>query len=160
MDSIFSINGLTFKGANLLFCLEKEIIENDISFSQQNEDEASFQGKEIWFTYWQKEINKILKNLTELSPEGNLSLLNIDKKVLYNEVSSQTTNIKTPWRNKILQRCRGFIPYNWDELISMNKDDADDLLLYQGTCPDLQINEHVREKALKDIAIFLLSSID
>ena len=160
MDSIFSINGLTFKGANLLFCLEKEIIENDISFSQQNEDEASFQGKEIWFTYWQKEINKILKNLTELSPEGNLSLLNIDKKVLYDEVSNQTTNIKTSWRNKMLQRCRGFIPYNWDELISRNKDDANDLQLHQHVYPDLRLNEHVHEETLRNIAVSLLSGID
>ena len=160
MDSIFSINGLTFKGANLLFCLEKEIIENDISFSQQNEDEASFQGKEIWFTYWQKEINKILKNLTELSPEGNLFLLNIDKKVLYDEVSNQTTNIKTSWRNKMLQRCRGFIPYNWDELISRNKDDANDLQLHQHVYPDLRLNEHVHEETLRNIAVSLLSGID
>lgn len=160
MNSIFSINGLTFKEANLLFCLEKEIIENDISFSQQNEDEASFQGKEIWFTYWQKEINKILENLTELSPKGSLSLLNVDKKVLYDEVSNQTINIKTSWRNKMLQRCRGFIPYNWYELISRNKDGANDLLLYQRAYPDLLLNEHVREETLRDIAVFLLSSTD
>lgn len=160
MDSIFSISGLTFKEANLLFCLEKEIIESDISFSQQNEDKASFDGKRTWFFFWQKEINKILGNLVGISPRENLSLLNINKKVLYDEISNQTTNIRTPWRNKLLQRCRGFILYNWDELISRNKDDANDLLWHQSAYPDLKLNEHVREKTLRNIAVFLLSGID
>ena len=87
-------------------------------------------------------------------------MLNIDKKVLYDEVSNQTTNIKTSWRNKMLQRCRGFIPYNWDELISRNKDDANDLQLHQHVYPDLRLNEHVHEETLRNIAVSLLSGID
>ena len=158
--SIFSIEGLTFKGANLLFCLEKEIIENDLYYSQQNESRISFQGKKTWFVYWGKVINEILEDLTELSPRENLSLSGIDKKKLYDEVSNQTTSKGTSWYNKIFKRCCYFTPYNWADLIHRNKNDINNLLSYQRKYSNLKLNKNIHEETLGDIAVLLLSNID
>ena len=160
MDSIFSIKGLTFKEANLLFCLEKEIIENDISFSQQNDSKSVFRGKGIWFSYWQKEINEILKDLTKLSPKENLSLSGIDKRILYDEVSNQITNKETSWYNKIFKRCCYFTPYNWADLIHRNKNYINNLLSCQCKYSNLKLNKTIHEETLGDIAVLLLSNID
>lgn len=157
MDSIFSIYGFTFKGTNLLFCLEKEIIENDISFSKRNEDKDTFNGKKVWFIYWKKGINELLEQLMKLALMENLSLEGIDKKTLYNEVSNQTSNIGTSWNEKMFERCCNFIPYNWSELIERNKNEEDDLLLYQRVYPDLKLNKGIQEDTLVSISTFLSS---
>ena len=156
MDSIFSTYGLTFKEANLLFCLEKEIIENDISCSKQNEDADTFNGKECWFTCWKEEISDLLEQLMKLAPMERLSLEGIGKNVLYNEVSNQISNIGTSWNEKMFKRCCNFVPYNWRDLIDRNKNEADNLILYQRAYPNLKLNKGIQKKTLNSIAAFLL----
>jgi hypothetical protein len=156
MDSLFSTYEFTFKEANLLFCLEKEIIENDISCSKQNEDKDTFSGKECWFAYWKKEINDLLEQFMKSASMENLSLNNIDKKVLYNDILNQTINIGDSWNKKIFKRCCNFLPYNWSDLIGRNKNETDNLLLYQRAYPDLKLNKDIQEKTLDNIAVFLL----
>lgn len=152
MDSIFSIYGLTFKEANLLFCLEKEIIENDISFSQQNKDK---EGKKIWLFYWKKGINDLFRRLMELAPIEKLSLENIDKLELYNEVSDQVIHIGTSWNDKMFERCYNFMPYNWIDLMGRDKNEADNLLLHQRVYPNLTLNEKIKEETLDSISALL-----
>lgn len=157
MNSIFAISGLTFKTANLLFLLEKEMIESDIAFSKKYEDQKLYDGKDTWFFYWKKGIDTLFAQLMNISPNEKLDLKNIDKNILYNEVSQQISNIGTSWNEQILIRCLKFTPYIWKDLINNNIDPKAiiDLQNYQNFYLNLEINNDVRIQKLVEIGMFL-----
>lgn len=110
MKSIFPKPQMPHEQKRLLFCLEKEIIENDLEFSKQNDD--NYEAKYTWFQCWKEIINKEIRRMAK---DEFLSIDDLDKTVLYNTISEQKNANK--WEKEIFNQCEIFNPYKIQDLI-------------------------------------------
>lgn len=148
MKSILPNSRMPFEQKCLLFTLEKEIIEQDLEYSKQNDNIDIYEAKCTWFQCWKEIINKEIKKIESID--------NLNKTVLYNTIREQKNTNK--WEKEIFNQCETFNPYKIQDLIEIGKcSNHDDLIGYKEkeVFPILNLNSQNRQKILDEIRIFL-----
>ncbi len=111
MKDFISEFGLTFKQTCLLFCLERQIVMDDIASSKANGKLDDAAKKQEWLNAWDVSINNFLNNLGE---EHNI-LVDItkfdSKKLLEQILNEETSGTVKAWRYLVLLECTLFTPY-------------------------------------------------
>lgn len=108
MNNLFSTFGLTFNQTCLLFSLERQIIKNDIIYSEMQNKIEEANAKKAWLYNWESKINNYLMSLN-----SNQSLAfgvdTIDPKSLFIKEKENSKNLT--WKYLILLECVLFNPY-------------------------------------------------
>lgn len=111
MKDFISEFGLTFKQTCLLFCLERQIVVDDIVSSKANGKLEDSVKKQAWLNAWDASINNFLNNLKE---EHNIlvDITKFDSKKLLEQILNEETSVEIKaWRYLILLECTLFTPY-------------------------------------------------
>lgn len=105
---VFSTFGLNFKQTCLLFSLERQIIMNDITFSEMQNKVEEANAKKAWLYNWESKINDYLSSLNN-GQSLTLGVDTIDPKSLFIKEKENSKNLT--WKYLILLECILFNPY-------------------------------------------------
>ena len=108
MDNLFSTFGLNFKQTCLLFSLERQIIINDITYSEMQNKVEEANAKKAWLYSWESKINDYLASLNN-GQNLTLGVDTIDPKSLFTKEKDNSKNLT--WKYLILLECVLFNPY-------------------------------------------------
>ena len=103
-DNIIEMFGLTSKQTQMMFSIQKLIIQHDIRLSQGTK---SYQLKKEWLKDWEKSIADYMKILTNDSNNNLLPIkeLDVELKEEYEKLPSKT------WYYIVVLECLEFCPY-------------------------------------------------
>lgn len=111
MKDFISEFGLTFKQTCLLFCLERQIVVDDIVSSKANGKLEDSVKKQAWLNAWDISINNFLNNLEE-EHDILVDITKFDSKKLLEQILNEETSVEIKaWRYLILLECTLFTPY-------------------------------------------------
>lgn len=105
---VFSTFGLNFKQTCLLFSLERQIIMNDITYSEMQNKVEEANAKKAWLYNWESKINDYLSSLNN-GQSLTLGVDTIDPKSLFIKEKENSKNLT--WKYLILLECILFNPY-------------------------------------------------
>ena len=105
---VFSTFGLNFKQTCLLFSLERQIIMNDITYSEMQNKVEEANAKKAWLYNWESKINDYLSSLNN-GQSLSLGVDTIDPKSLFIKEKENSKNLT--WKYLILLECILFNPY-------------------------------------------------
>ena len=105
---VFSIFGLNLKQTCLLFSLERQIIMNDITYSEMQNKVEEANAKKAWLYNWESKINDYLASLKN-GQSLTLGIDTIDPKSLF--ISEKGNSKNLIWKYLILLECVLFNPY-------------------------------------------------
>ena len=105
---VFSTFGLNFKQTCLLFSLERQIIMNDITYSEMQNKVEEANAKKAWLYNWESKINDYLSSLNN-GQSLTLGIDTIDPKSLF--ISEKGNSKNLTWKYLILLECVLFNPY-------------------------------------------------
>lgn len=111
---VFSTFGLNFKQTCLLFSLERQIIVNDITYSEMQNKVEEANSKKAWLYNWESKINDYLSSLNN-GQSLTLGVDAIDPKSLFIKEKESSKNLT--WKYLILLECVLFNPYYPLEMI-------------------------------------------
>lgn len=111
---VFSTFGLNFKQTCLLFSLERQIIMNDITYSEMQNKVEEANAKKAWLYNWESKINDYLSSLNN-GQSLTLGVDTIDPKSLFIKEKENSKNLT--WKYLILLECILFNPYYPLELV-------------------------------------------
>lgn len=111
---VFSTFGLNFKQTCLLFSLERQIIMNDITYSEMQNKVEEANAKKAWLYNWESKINDYLSSLNN-GQSLTWGVDTIDPKSLFIKEKENSKNLT--WKFLILLECILFNPYYPLELV-------------------------------------------
>ena len=89
---VFSTFGLNFKQTCLLFSLERQIIMNDITYSEMQNKVEEANAKKAWLYNWESKINDYLSSLNN-GQSLTLGVDTIDPKSLFIKEKENSKNL-------------------------------------------------------------------
>ena len=107
--NVFSMFGLTFKQTCLLFSMERQIVVNDITYSETQNKVDDAKLKKEWLNNWDLQINAYLKELESNDYQLTSGIESVDAQKLYNSIKDESNNLT--WKYLILLETVLFNPY-------------------------------------------------
>ena len=107
--NVFSMFGLTFKQTCLLFSLERQIVVNDITYSEMQNKVDDVKLKKEWLKKWDLQINAYLKELESNNCSIVSGIESIDTQLLFNSIKNESKNLA--WKYLVLLESILFNPY-------------------------------------------------
>ena len=137
-NSVLS-SGMTFKQEFFLFCLERQIISNDMDWEKAHNISMNIVDyKRAWFKSWEKDLNP------------QYDILYSDKTLVresYKEISISDVLL----RLLLFGKCKYFKPYQLSEF-KFFTDDLASNKHFQKKYDNISLNEGNRNKSLQEIA--------
>ena len=99
-NNVLSIFGLTFKQTCLLFGLERQIVVNDITYSEMQNKVDDVKLKKEWLKKWDLQINSYLKELESNNCSIVSGIESIDTQLLFNSIKNESKNLA--WKYLVL----------------------------------------------------------
>lgn len=152
ITKIYSHSNLIFKQECLLFCLEREILINDIIYSDLvlHHDKEYINNKTSWFSRWEHKANSLLNR--KLEDKKKVFIQDFNKLNIYKELENERLDID--WKKQILKLCIDFTPYDWHSLLELGND-SEEMKDYFSRYSNSQLDPDMRNVSLKLIEILL-----
>lgn len=145
----------TIKQTLLLFCLEKQIIQKDITLLEEHpikEIVDILEYKKIWLDCWLKKRNAIFKDYYLLN------IMNFDMnttKELYKNIKQNTPLTDSTWKISIYYHCTRFEGYAFHEFTAFDKESVPFKKWLKKEYSSIKLDDNAKAQSLKEIASLL-----
>ena len=154
-NETFFEEGKSVKQTLLLFCLENQLMQNDIDWERKNVTgmtEDILEYKEIWLIYWSRKKNETFKKYL------TLDIRNFDMnaiRMLYEDICQTLKTADPTWKMTVYNECARFEAYAFHELTVFDEECTAFKKWLKKEYSSIKLDDGIKNHTLKEIAKLL-----